>query len=248
MNLPDWKYNYLIRQLQRTFYKAHENFLINSLFHDDRLINLKPLTQYYVKTKDNNYYFIDLFYPQINLAIEIDEAPHEVKGEIDLLRQSEIENILRCEFCRIRISANKIAEQIIEIKEIILKLIKESENNNTWKKWIEPKLISLSILKQDYNNTLFVKISGEIHPDRLLERQTGWWKIANHKVSHIRQAIIIHDGIVERVFTNLKFKNSADGKWGFDGDEIVNHILLDSIILDWKFQQTKQYSKVLYSD
>lgn len=68
--LSSWKYLHYIEQIRRTFHvkknkknfriKKHENFIITSLIHDERLRELKPLTQHYVPLADKNYALIDL--------------------------------------------------------------------------------------------------------------------------------------------------------------------------------------------
>lgn len=48
-------------------------------------------------------YFIDGYCKERNIAIEIDEPKHFAKIEKDILRQEEIEKILKCKFLRIRV-------------------------------------------------------------------------------------------------------------------------------------------------
>ena len=91
MTIPDWKYNHYIRQIHKTAYKQHESFIIGSLFHDKSLRDLLPITQYYVERIDKKYALIDIFYPQLNLAIEIDEPCHEKHVIKDYCRQNDIE-------------------------------------------------------------------------------------------------------------------------------------------------------------
>lgn len=78
-----WKYEYLIKHIHRTVYKRHEAYIIGSLIHDAELAKLKPCTQFYVKRIDGGYALIDLYYPQIDFAIEIDELHHLNNLSID---------------------------------------------------------------------------------------------------------------------------------------------------------------------
>lgn len=51
-------------------------------------------------------YSIDGFIPELNLAVEIDEAGHFVSGKLsekDVIRQKNIEQLLHCQFLRIRV-------------------------------------------------------------------------------------------------------------------------------------------------
>ena len=77
--MSDWKYEYLVEQIHRIAYKKHENYVIGSLLHDELLLELKPCTQYYVKRVDDGYALLDLYYPQVELAVEINK-PHHLKN------------------------------------------------------------------------------------------------------------------------------------------------------------------------
>ncbi|MEJ6792113.1 MAG: hypothetical protein QNK89_05090 [Lacinutrix sp.] len=87
--------------------KKHENFIITSLIHDQRLTELKPLTQHYVPLSDNNYALIDLYYPQIEFALEVDESHHLDNIDEDKKRQEKIEKLIQCDFKRFAISTNE---------------------------------------------------------------------------------------------------------------------------------------------
>lgn len=239
--MKDWKYNYLIRQIQKTAYKAHENYIIGSLLHDENLNELKPVTQYYVKRNDEKYALIDLFYPQLNLAIEIDEPAHEKNFEDDNYRQSDIEKNINCNFFRIKINDGDVFDQIKKLKYYIKKLKSENDFN----KWEEPKIASIFELKKELRNTMFVKIKGFIKPENLMERQTGIWKIANDKTLKIQNVIVAHDSEITRVFKISEWIQFGNKK-GYSGIEQPKDKLLGSIITDWKFQATVTYSDDVY--
>lgn len=59
-------------------------------------MNIDYSEQYLV---DN--YRIDLYIPEYNIAIEIDEEEHKYKRDYDLARQNYIENKIHCKFIRI---------------------------------------------------------------------------------------------------------------------------------------------------
>lgn len=40
-------------------------------------LNIRSVTQQYVKGDNNEYYLIDLYFPQINVGVEVDEAFHK---------------------------------------------------------------------------------------------------------------------------------------------------------------------------
>jgi very-short-patch-repair endonuclease len=95
--------------------------------------DIKINTQQYVvrsnKGEKMEYGLIDLYFPQFNLAVEIDEAHHktELNQTLDEIRKNDIVNALDCEFIRIDAtqSINKIHEKIDQIVQKINLLIKE---------------------------------------------------------------------------------------------------------------------------
>jgi len=244
----DWKYEYLVDQIHRTSYKKHENFVVGSLLHDNELSDLMPRTQHYVDKIDNGYALIDLFYPQINLAIEIDEPAHESNYLHDNNRQRIIENELNCNFFRIKVQQGKVISQINELKKIIKKLRTETKRSGKWKSWEKPERLSLYDVKNLMNNTLFLKIKGEIHPNELLVRQTGYWRIDKRKQNKIKTVIVVHDSYVTKIFGEINWYAWKDNpkKVGYKGKEKGSEIKIGTIIDDWNFQQTVTYSNDLY--
>ena len=239
MKIENWKYDHLVRQIQRTAFKPHESFIIGSLLHDEKLIDILPLTQFYVKRKDGKYALIDLYYPQLNLAIEIDEPAHNKNLQNDSIRQRAVEEYLNCNFFRISISKGEVLNQIQELKSKILELKKSKSDN--WISWAQPERSSLLDLKSELKNTLFIKIRGFIKPEELEFRQTGFWKIANWRKSKIETVIIVHDGIITKVSNVVSWINE-NKRHGYSGTEIIDSNLIGRIVTDWNFQQTVTYS------
>jgi very-short-patch-repair endonuclease len=124
------KYDYIKRQLAKTNKKNDENYIITRIWHllDDYAIKIN--TQQYVVRSDTKkkieYGLIDLYFPQFNLAIEIDEAHHktDLNQTLDEIRKNDIVNALNCEFIRIDAtqSVDKIHEKIDQIVEKINRL------------------------------------------------------------------------------------------------------------------------------
>lgn len=246
--LEEWKYEYFVNQIHRTAYKKHENFIIGSLIHDTNLSELKPCLQHYAKRKDGKYALIDLYYPQIELAVEIDEEHHLKNSEGDKFRQLEIEENLNCSFFRIKIIEGNILCQINDLKTLIHEKMSKYRSSGKWIDWQEPKRINISEAKELFKETLFIKIKGRIDPDKLYDRQTGHWRIGKKKQEKIKKVIIVHDTFVSRIFQNIRWYDcETDGtKVGYAGDEIVDDVLIDSIIEGWNWQQTITYSNDLY--
>lgn len=138
------KRDYLIKTLSRTKRKDYENYVIGAIWHRLNNLEIKPVTQQYVKRSDGKYALLDLYFPQINVGIECDEAYHEHNAEPDKIREANVEQALSAmqtgkAFTLIRINANtgigELEKQINEAVEQIKSLYKEYGEP----KWSEEK-------------------------------------------------------------------------------------------------------------
>lgn len=78
------KLEYVARQLSRGTNKVYENYVINAIYQKVNNPNLKIETQKEI-VLDNGYRpLIDMFLPQLNIAIEVDERQHAGQKEHDL--------------------------------------------------------------------------------------------------------------------------------------------------------------------
>lgn len=244
----DWKYEYLVDQLHRTAYKKHESFIIGSLIHDEALSMLKPCLQYYVRRTDGRYALLDLYYPQIELAVEIDEPHHDKHKKADEKRQRVVEKYLACDFFRIVIKHGNIKAQIKTLKNLIIKKISQYKKNGSWSPWLKPRKLDIFEAKKEFKESLFLKIKGEINPDELMSRQMGYWRIAQDKQNKIKQVIVVHNSVVSRIFKNITWYvwDKDPSKVGYKGEEIESDSIVGSIIENWKWQQTVTYSDDVY--
>ncbi len=85
-----WKQDYLYRMFSHhTKDKEKENYVVNAIWARLDDLNIKPVTQQYVR-RSNGYALIDLYFPQINYGVECDEKHHkdnllkDAEREIDL--------------------------------------------------------------------------------------------------------------------------------------------------------------------
>ena len=88
------KLKYLAKTLSRTRRKDYENYVINAVWNRVDNKNLYPISQQYVRNDDGTYYLIDLYFPQLNIGIEVDEAHHENQQEEDRIREMNIFDML----------------------------------------------------------------------------------------------------------------------------------------------------------
>ena len=91
----------------RTKGKKYENFIVNAIYTKVCNPDLMPVTQQYVRNPNDSrkYYLLDLYFPQINFGVEIDEGQHmsEEHQASDKVREEAIKNAIKCEEARIPI-------------------------------------------------------------------------------------------------------------------------------------------------
>ena len=84
------KKNYIINQLKRTFNKKYENYCITRILHRLNRLDVKFVTQQLFKRSQGRIALADLYFPQINLYVEIDESHHLNQKELDIIRTEEM--------------------------------------------------------------------------------------------------------------------------------------------------------------
>ena len=136
------KKDYLVKTLSRTKRKDYENYVINRLYNRLNDLDIKPMTQKYVKRVINGekgYCLIDLYFPQFNIGIECDEPYHIEQEEQDKLRTEDIiAELGNYEEKRIKVFNNSIIDINNDIEKVVndIKVNKEKQiQNNTFKKW-----------------------------------------------------------------------------------------------------------------
>lgn len=93
----------------RTKRKAYENFIVNAIYTKVGNPELMPVTQQYVRNPNDprRYYLLDLYFPQINFGVEVDEGYHcnESNRLMDEEREEAIKSAIECDEERIAIFA-----------------------------------------------------------------------------------------------------------------------------------------------
>lgn len=131
------KKEYIMGTLSRTNKKDRENYVINAIWHKINNEEIKPVSQQYVK-REQGYALIDLYFPQINYGVEVEEDYHdgeEVK-KADELRFDEIATALKSYKCK-RIKTGKgvtYTELTKEIEETANEIVAlwESKGSPAW--------------------------------------------------------------------------------------------------------------------
>ena len=83
------KKEFVIKQISRTNKKNYENYVVTRIIHllDD--LDIKFVTQQFFKREDGSFGLSDLYFPQFNLSIEIDEGQHENSIKQDKVRDQD---------------------------------------------------------------------------------------------------------------------------------------------------------------
>ena len=189
------KFDYLAHMFNiRTNGKKYENFIINAIYNRVNNKELVPVTQQYVRNVNDTrrYYLLDLYFPQINYGIEVDEGQHLSKINIynDKERENAIKQAISCEEGRIAVfnadrtikSLNEIEEQIDKQVARINELISEKERrDNQSLKWqTNDELKQLIINKGIFSTSDEVEYSGI----------TEIYNITGHKAKQLRRCFM----------------------------------------------------------
>lgn len=98
----------LLNQFRKTFGKKYENYCVTRIYSLVNNLNLQIITQQLFKRDNNKIALADIYFPQINLWVEIDEQYHNKQEQADIQRVKEV------------IRNNKInkLEEVIQITEV----------------------------------------------------------------------------------------------------------------------------------
>lgn len=119
----DDRLDYIAKMLNdRTKGKTYENFIVNAIYSKVGNTELMPVTQQYVKSSnpERPYYLLDLYFPQLNYGVEIDEKHHTNENcqYADDIRAEDISAAIQCKEDRIPIYNNANPPQQRTIAEI----------------------------------------------------------------------------------------------------------------------------------
>jgi very-short-patch-repair endonuclease len=138
----DSKVIYLAKTLSRTKRKDYENYVVNAIWNRINDSRLVPVSQQYVKDQNGNYYFIDLYFPQLKVGIECDEgyhASHEQKV-LDAEREATIIDVMKqvdgCDYIALHVDVTKTFEKVEEqINAHVLTIKSKVEELNIQDGW-----------------------------------------------------------------------------------------------------------------
>ena len=182
----DKKVVYLSKTLSRTKRKDYENYVVNAIWNRINEPKLLPVTQQFVKDNEGNFYYIDLYFPQLKIGVECDEGYHNSKEQkiLDANREMTIYDVLKQvderEYMALHVdvtkSFNEVEAQINSHVETIKNRITELNIEDGWEKQ-DPVIedyfkdkeyitihdnISFPSNKEVYNNILGQNYSGHL--------------------------------------------------------------------------------------
>lgn len=148
----DYKLDYIARLFRKIAHKRFESYAIQRIWNklsDDRV---HFVTQQYFQRSDGSFALADLYFPQLNIVVEIDESQHNIEDNkiLDAIRSKEITAVSGAEIRRIPIckdpadinpsndakyTLSGINKQIDEVVDIIRLAIKEKERTGSFRVW-----------------------------------------------------------------------------------------------------------------
>lgn len=69
-------FEYLVKTLSRTRRKDYENYVVNRIWSLLNDTEIKPTTQQYCRRNNGRYALLDMYFPQLGIAVECDEPAH----------------------------------------------------------------------------------------------------------------------------------------------------------------------------
>ena len=116
----DSKVIYLAKTLSRTKHKDYENYVVNAIWNRINDSRLVPVSQQFIKNSEGNYYFIDLYFPQLKIGIECDEGYHSTQEQkiLDAEREATIIDVMKqidgCDYVALHVDVTKTFEEVEE--------------------------------------------------------------------------------------------------------------------------------------
>lgn len=133
------KLEFIARQFGKARPKAYEHYVVTRIWHFLEDLDVKCITQQHVNKPDRKRYLTDMYFPQLGLHIEVDEAHHVTQLHLDQVRQQDIINATNHEFLRVPIGEDcdiaAVNERIDEIVTLIKQKIAAKKVVGEFKPW-----------------------------------------------------------------------------------------------------------------
>ncbi len=121
----DYKLDYITRALSKISHKRLESYVIHRIWNALDNTDLHFVFQQYVVRKEGKYALADLYLPQINLVVEINEPAHYQNQEADNIRNAEISEYAEVKVidCYNVVNDNAVACSLEELNQRTNKVI-----------------------------------------------------------------------------------------------------------------------------
>ena len=229
------KKEYIVNQLKRTFHKKYENYCITRIIHKLDNEYIQFITQQLFKRPDGKFALADLYFPQLNISVEIDEPHHLTQKEADKQRTLDIikadqeirkkytgiEDIILdpIEESRIEIREESSIEEInneidIVINKIELKISAMGDKFVPWKNVYEPASYYIKKGFIEKNDNAKFKTIDEIGKLFNIEKVSMGYKIHGYVpvVNDTEVKKVLDDNIKRYVFAQYKDEIGNESK------------------------------------
>lgn len=138
----DFKLDYMATMFKKIAHKRFETYVIQRIWHRLNDNDIQFVTQQYVKRpKVDEYALADLYLPQMNMIVEINEPYHyrnDVQKHHDELRNADVSRIANSEIHVVdcRGSIDEVNTQIEQIVNRIREKKNEKESRNEFFPWL----------------------------------------------------------------------------------------------------------------
>jgi len=137
------KMEYILRSLQSIARKKWELWVISRIIHKLDDPEIEFVTQQVVRTEKHQRALVDIYFPQFNIFLEIDEPFHEKYLEEDERRAQDIVAVTEGAIHRIRVTAcdtqkEKPIETILEEVDKFIDLLNKAKSEQVLKKSFTP--------------------------------------------------------------------------------------------------------------
>lgn len=127
------KLEYIAKQFSKARKKKYEHYVVTRIWHLLNDLSVKFVTQQYV-SRSGTWALTDMFFPQLQIHIEVDEKHHENQIEKDAIREKDIINATGHKILRIDVS--KDIETInTKIKNVVNDLKEKKTQIEDFKVW-----------------------------------------------------------------------------------------------------------------
>lgn len=152
------KVEYIIKSISKISRKKWEFFIISRIIHKLDDDDIEFVTQQCIRRPNGEYYLTDLYFPQFDIHLEVDEPFHSNKIEEDQRRENDIVLATEHQIKRIKISdqgqnqsLSSIRSEVDEFVEFIRFLKIEKLRTNEFSPWDwEHKFSSKPIIERGY--------------------------------------------------------------------------------------------------